>query len=84
MPCANGSAVVIDKAGFTSIETAPVLAVALRLSETATAKLNVPEDPPTVPVIMPAEDKERPVGKDPEAKLNVYGAVPPVTQEEIF
>jgi hypothetical protein len=32
-----------------------------------TVKVKVPADPPAVPEIKPEDDKERPVGKDPEA-----------------
>jgi hypothetical protein len=48
----------------------------LLASTTRTVKLNTPETV-GVPLITPPES-EMPEGKEPEIKVHVYGAVPPV------
>ena len=62
----------------TTMLTLPV-AVPIGVLESVTpiVKLDVPETV-GVPVITPVGDSLSPAGREPEAKLKVYGAVPPV------
>ena len=54
-----------------------VCAVGVVESVTFTVKLNEP-DAVGVPEMVPPEDSVRPVGKAPELRLQLYGAVPPL------
>jgi hypothetical protein len=72
-------------APLTTMDAVPLVALAGTLSWTDTVKVDVPGDPPTVPLIIPAEESESPVGNDPEAIAQLlYGVVPPDAQPTIF
>ena len=66
MPAVNGVEVVINGTALIVIETELLTAVLERLSETRTVNVNTPADPPTVPLITPAELNDNPVGNVPE------------------
>ena len=72
----KGDAVVIDNGAGLIVMDSALDAVCKVLSATCTVKFAVPA---TVggPLITPAGESDRPVGKDPPASDHVYGVAPP-------
>ena len=75
MPAASGEDVVMVKAGGAIVIVKLPVSVAPSLSVTRTTKLKLPTRE-GVPVMLPDELSESPLGREPEAIEKVYGSAP--------